>query len=98
MSLPLIINPMAEADLADAKQWYDGRRPGLGDEFLDCVDRTLDRIREWPESYAKEFQELRRATVNRFPYAIVYRVDPSQITVVAVYDLRRNSRFWQRRR
>ena len=29
MKLPMILNPEAEADLADARTWYEGCRPGL---------------------------------------------------------------------
>jgi len=37
VNLPLIVNPEAEADLADARAWYEGQRAGLGDVFLDRV-------------------------------------------------------------
>lgn len=45
----MIVNPEAEADLADARAWYDGQRPGLGDELLDCVDEVFERLRSSPE-------------------------------------------------
>lgn len=41
MSLPLVINPLAEMDLAEARDWYEHRRTGLGDEFLICVDEVF---------------------------------------------------------
>jgi plasmid stabilization system protein ParE len=97
LNLPLIVNPEAEADLADAKTWYDGQRPGLGDELLECVEDVFDRLRQSPTLYAKVFQDLRLALVRRFPYAVLYRVDEDQLTVVAVYHTRRNPRGWQRR-
>jgi plasmid stabilization system protein ParE len=97
MSLPIVINPVAEEDLAEAQRFYNGRRPGLGADFLLCVEEALDAIRRFPEAYAKEFQDLRRKLVRRFPYAVIYRIDDDQITVVAVYDCRRNPRGWQRR-
>ncbi len=34
MSLPLIITPEAEEDLAEAKAWYERKRKGLGAENL----------------------------------------------------------------
>lgn len=43
MSLPLVITPEAEADLAEAKAWYDGKRQGLGEEFVWCVEAGLVR-------------------------------------------------------
>jgi hypothetical protein len=30
----LLIRPQAEADLREARNWYENQRPGLGDEFL----------------------------------------------------------------
>lgn len=97
MSWPVIINPEAEADLAEGKTFYDGRQAGLGDEFLDCVGEVLDSLRTTPERHAMVFQDLRRCIVRRFPYAVFYRVDDDQVTVVAVYDMRRDPRGWQGR-
>ena len=94
---PLIVNPEADADLAQAKAWYDALRPGLGDDFLLCIEEVFEGIRRTPELYAKVFQELRLALVRRFPYAVVYRVDEDQMTVVAVYHTRREPRGWQDR-
>jgi hypothetical protein len=56
MSWPLIVNPEAEADLAEAKAYYDGRRDGLGDEFLACVEDVFDRLRQTPTMHAKCFR------------------------------------------
>jgi toxin ParE1/3/4 len=97
VSLPLIINPEAEADLAEAKDWYDDQRLGLGDELIDCVEEVLDRIQQAPGLYGKTHLELRLALVRRFPYAVVYRIDADQVTVVAVYHTRRDPRGWQSR-
>lgn len=97
MNLPLIVNPEAEVDLDEAKAWYDAQRLGLGDELLNCVSEVFDRLRRTPRLYGKVFQELRLALVRRFPYAVIYRIDDDQITVVAVYHTRRDPRGWQSR-
>jgi plasmid stabilization system protein ParE len=95
--LPLVINPEAEADLAEAQDWYDQRSPGLGDVFLHSAEAAFDRIRHFPEASAKVFGDLRLTLLRRFPCAIVYRVDDDQITVIAVYHTRRDPRGWQER-
>jgi plasmid stabilization system protein ParE len=95
--LPLIVNPEAEADLADAKAYYDQRSPGLGDDFILCVEEVFDRLQRTPGLYAKVFQDLRLALIRRFPYAVIYRIDEEQVTVVAVYHTRRDPRWWQER-
>jgi plasmid stabilization system protein ParE len=97
MIRPLIVNPEAEADLAEANAWYDERSPGLGDDFLLCVEEVIERIRRTPGLYGQVFQDLRLALVRRFPYAVVDREDDDQITVVAVYHTRRDPRGWQGR-
>jgi plasmid stabilization system protein ParE len=97
VSLPVIVSPEAEDDLAEAKSWYDNQRPGLGDDFLLCVEQSFDVIQRMPTLYGKVFQDLRLALVRRFPYAVIYRVDDDQITIVAIYHTHRNPRGWQRR-
>ena len=97
MRRPLIVNPEAEADLADARAWYDGKRPGLGDDFLHRVEDALSSIERHPELRGQLFGELRGALVERFPYAVIYRIDDDQVTVVAVYHTSRNPRGWQGR-
>lgn len=97
MSLPLIVNPEAEADLAEARDWYDGQRAGLGDRLLAHVEEVFTHLQQTPELYAKVFQDLRLARVRRFPYYVVYRIDEDQITVVAVYHTSRDPRGWRNR-
>ena len=67
MSQALIIRPEAEADLADAYDWYEERVAGLGAEFLDRVEIVLGAIAEHPELYPTIFRNVRRALTRRFP-------------------------------
>ena len=97
MSLKLIINPLAEEDLRDAKAWLDSQRQGLGRELLDEIGLVFERIVRLPMVHAIQFRGLRIALVRRFQYAIVYRLDDEQVTVVAVYHTSRHPRTWQGR-
>ena len=97
MNPPLILNPEAEADLVEAKLYYETRRPGLGDDFLLRVEEAFKGIQRAPQLHAEVFQNLRLALVRRFPFAVVYRLDDDQITVLAVYHSRRDPRGWQGR-
>jgi len=97
VSLPVIVNPLAEADLQAGYAWCEQRRAGLGTDFLLCVEEVLERIGREPEWYGREFEELRVAPLRRHQFAVVYRVDEPQVTVVAVYHLRSEPRVWQAR-
>jgi hypothetical protein len=50
MTRPFRTEPEASAELENAAVWYESRRPGLGVEFLEAVDATLDRSARWPQA------------------------------------------------
>lgn len=97
MSRAFVVRPEAEEDLSEARQWYENRREGLGDEFIDQVDVAFDRIRRMPLVPAPKYKDVRRVLLKRFPYAVFYHVDDNQITIVAVYHTSRDPRGWQSR-
>jgi plasmid stabilization system protein ParE len=96
MSLPVVLLASAEADLADAREWYRQNGPDLENEFAASVHETLERIRLNPTAYESE-GPFRRAFLHRFPYRIVYRATAAQIAVVAVLHTGRDPRVWQDR-
>jgi toxin ParE1/3/4 len=51
MGVELIMAPEAEQDLAAAYSWYEDRRAGLGEEFLGCVEATIQAICRLPEMH-----------------------------------------------
>lgn len=97
MSLPLIITPEAEADLAEAKAWYESKREGLGEQLVLCVEAGIEHIRRVPEAATEVHPGVRRVVVRRFPYGIFYRIDPDQIAVLAVYHTHRDPKGWKER-
>ena len=44
MAAELVVAPEAELDLTEAYLWYESRRMGLGEEFLNAVDASMERI------------------------------------------------------
>jgi hypothetical protein len=43
-------SPGRRRDLAEAKAWYDDKRPGLGDEFLAAIADAFTRLEQTPSS------------------------------------------------
>ena len=81
----------------DAADWYDQRRRGRGAAFTAAVRQVLTQIAAAPDSYPLVHMDIREAAVPGYPYAVYYRVDPSQITVLAVYHTSRDPSGWQSR-
>jgi plasmid stabilization system protein ParE len=93
-SRPYQFHPEAELELAEAAQWYEERKPGSGSDFIASVRVKVDEIRQKPERWP-DVRGVRRALVNRFPYAIVYReVLDDSIEIVAIAHLRRRPKYW----
>ena len=86
MPVELVIAPEAELDIAEAYVWYEGRRAGLGEEFLSSVDACLENIRRRPEMYPVVHEGFRRSLIRRFPYAVFY-----EAASAGGHDLRRIS-------
>jgi len=94
MSYPIVINPEAELDLEQAVQWYNDRRPGLGYEFLECVEKVFVRIRRTPELHAIVHQMARLTLVKRFPYVVCYLFENETVYVIAVFHGHRDPSSW----
>ena len=97
MADELIIASEAQQDIGEAYRWYEDRRPGLGEEFLDCVDVCIQTIFRMPELYAKIHEEYRRALLRRFPYVIFYEYAGGKVTVYSIFHTSRDPKKWRSR-
>ena len=82
--------PAAEADLAEAREWYGRQRPGLDVALMRRVEEALQRIVSAPHSYPLAYGRFRRTVVRQFPLAIFYQSTADEIRVFAVYHSRRD--------
>ncbi len=87
----------ADAELAEARQWYAHQREDLDLEFMDSVDEALTRVVRNPQMYPVVYRNLRRAVIRRFPFAIFFDVSEDEIQVIAVFHSRRDPEGWQSR-
>ena len=93
----VIVRAAAARDIEEAFEWYENRRIGLGDEFLDAVQQTLLLVAERPGAYPVIHRDTRRVVLHRFPYTLLYREDSDQIVIVACMHMRRSRGRWQSR-
>jgi plasmid stabilization system protein ParE len=68
----VIYTPEAEQDVTDAYSWYEAREPGLGEDFLRCVEACVLAIQRHPQLYPIAVDEFRRGLVRRFPFEVFY--------------------------
>jgi len=97
VSVVASFHPDAKREMREAADFYDLGRPGLGTEFLDTVDTTLQRLIEHPESSPIIIEQVRRSRMPKFPFSIIYSVRSGGIFVSAVAHNSRRPFYWQDR-
>lgn len=66
-------------------------------EFLTAIREKIFALMDSPERW-RLVNGTRRALLEGFPYAVVYReMSPDQIEVVAIAHVRRRPKYWAKR-
>lgn len=90
-------HPEADEEFVAAVAYYEDCEPGLGLDFsrevYSTIRNALDYRDMWPEVEA----EVRRCLVHRFPYGVLYSIEPYGIFILAVMHLHRAPDYWKDR-
>jgi len=84
----------AVGDLAEAVAYYDERQPGLGIQFADEFTRAVERIVQFPEAWVIFCPGFRRCLMKRFPYGVLYEIQPDTIVVHGIMCLSQAGERW----
>lgn len=87
----------AKQEMFQAEEYYEQQALGLGREFIAEVNHAVRGITEHPKSGRAVKRDVRRRLVRRFPFGILYRIDPDEIVILAVMHLRRRPGYWLKR-
>jgi plasmid stabilization system protein ParE len=93
----VIVRPEAERDIAEASDYYESQRTGLGDAFEAAVEVVFRQVERMPELHQVVFKTVRRAALKRFPYAVFYCIQDGDVVVIAVSHGRRDPGRWKSR-
>lgn len=91
---------LALQDIAEARRWYSAQSSALGDRFEAALGDTFAHLLEHPRAFPVVRGSTRRAPVGGAfsAYQIYYRLEETDLVVVAVIHSARHPRHWQRRR
>lgn len=93
MTLPVIIRPEAELDLAAAQLWYEAKRSGLGAGFRASVGHGISLIGPYPMMFPVVLHGVRRILLVRFPYGVFYIPERERVVVLACIHAKRDPDF-----
>jgi len=74
--------PPAEEEMTEASLFYESASPGLGQDFLDDVQRVLDYLREHPLGGQSIPVGLKRVHLRRFPFSLIYSIESDAILIM----------------
>lgn len=77
--------------------YYHMHEPGLGARFAAAVEEATARALAFPLSGTRASKNTRRVFVRDFPFAVVYRLEPDGILIVAVAHHSRRPEYWHLR-
>lgn len=88
----------ADSEVYEAALYYEDSAPALGLAFLDEIEKASQRILANPMAYQLVGDGVRQALVARFPYSILYVIEPDdRIRVIAVAHQKRRPGYWWKR-
>jgi plasmid stabilization system protein ParE len=94
---PVDYLPGARRDFDESFDWYAERSAVAAERFTAAVDAALREIAADPDRFERMDARHRGCTVKRFPFRVVYRIEPARILVVAVAHAKRRPGYWTRR-
>jgi toxin ParE1/3/4 len=90
-------HPEAEDEFLAAIDYYNACEPGLGEDFFYEVQTVIGNILTYPAAWAPIEADVRRCLTHRFPYGVVYGVEPDGVEILAVMNLHRKPDAWRHR-
>ena len=97
MTWEVLLRPRAEADLKAARDWYEERQRGLGEQFIDAVAAAMDQLSMAPDRQPEYYRGFRRVFLSRFPYKVFYLLEGNAVVVFRVLHGRQDHVRWLQR-
>ncbi|XHX78198.1 MAG: type II toxin-antitoxin system RelE/ParE family toxin [Stenomitos frigidus ULC029] len=90
-------HPEALIEYAEAVQYYAEQRVEVTQAFIDAIEDAVYRRRESPTRYSAIDEDVRRCMTRKFPYGILYTIEPDYILILAVMHCSREPGHWKTR-
>ena len=91
-------NPEAVSELNAAVDYYEENEAGLGIEFVMEIQKGIEMILKYPDSWQQISFSSRRYLVKRFPLGIIFLCNDGTLYIVAIMNLNREPNYWKKRK
>jgi toxin ParE1/3/4 len=87
----------AGAEFAEAAAYYEEQDDGLGERFIAHADAAVAKLLSAPLIPRCVDGECRKVRLEKFPYAVIYRVGREAVQIIAVMHMSRRPGYWEDR-
>ncbi len=85
----------AETEHLEAISFYESQQKGLGGNYLNDFEQTLNSIISSPLRFrVLRSPDIRSVSLDKFPYKILFRIAIDEIQILAVAHKRRRPDYW----
>jgi plasmid stabilization system protein ParE len=92
--MKVVFSRIAKQELDDAKQFYEMEFEGLGKQFSEEIRKAAKRISEYPKAWSVQQGEIRKCLLHKFPYKLLYSIEPDHVFIIAVVHQHRKPYYW----
>jgi len=85
MPYTIDVRPLAIIEAAEAYDWYELQKEGLGLEFLEALEYFYSTLIRNPFTYSYYDKPIRQGLLKRFPYQVVYDVVDDKIIIITIF-------------
>ena len=91
MVFKIVISRIAESEIEETIEFYEGKRKGLGKHFLDYFNGYLKILKTNPELFSiKKSPFYRELALKKFPFVIIYEIFQNEVIIYSVFHTSRN--------
>jgi plasmid stabilization system protein ParE len=91
-------HPAASREYRAEIDWYRKTSPRAARRFVEAVRKAISQISDNPERFAWHDEPFREASLNRFPFRVIYRIEQSgDVLVIALAHASREPGYWHDR-
>ena len=93
------ISADAENDIDEIYLWYELQQIGLGELFVEYLNKAVQHVVKYPNSYRQAYKNVHRVLTKKFPYAVYYLVNEIKLHIeaLAIVHAKRNPRLIKKR-
>jgi len=89
----------AEEEMNSSALYYNQQSSGLGLDFLEEIEKSLQLIKKSPERWPYYEENIQKYNTRRFPFSLyyVFEKDLDKIIIIAVAHQKRKPGYWKQR-